>query len=165
VVALLVALTLAPWNHPLAFRPLLGWQTGASGNTSSVYHGPIQGDGIEEESAAWIAKNVRYRSNATADPPNTTLARLPPQGVIVWAVIFQPGVGGQTQIRLDLSKARHLDCCDAVGVAGGEYELTGTGPGGIYAVIVRVYFGSRPNSALRAEAQRALTQLELPPPR
>jgi hypothetical protein len=41
-------------------------------------------------------------------------------------------------------------------------ELTGDGPGRAYAVIVRIYFGSPPIRARRAEAHRALERLELP---
>ena len=39
MLALLLALTLAPWSHPLYFQPLAGWQTGSSGNTQSAYIG------------------------------------------------------------------------------------------------------------------------------
>ena len=42
------------------------------------------------ESAAWIATGVRYRDNATADPPSRTLQNLPRRAVIVWAVIYEP---------------------------------------------------------------------------
>src|SRR5581483_6471564 len=66
----------------LVFAPLHGWHTGASGTTRSLY-----GPGTHQESAAWIA-NVRYRDRATSDPPNETLAHLPPKGIVVWAVIY-----------------------------------------------------------------------------
>jgi hypothetical protein len=164
VIALLVAVSLAPWLHPIAFQPLPGWQTGASGTTHSASVGPGKHVTVPEESAAWIAKNVRYLNEATADPPNTTLAHLPANGVIIWAVIFHPAQRGKP-IRLDLSNARRLACCEGAYVAGGDYELSGTGPGRSYSVIVRVYFGSRPTAARRAEAQRALGQLKLPAPR
>ncbi len=162
MVGFLVALALAPWLHPLAFQLLPGWHTGASGNTRSAYIGPGTHLAVPEESTAWIARNVRYRDEATADPPNKTLAHLPSNGVIVWAVIFDPAAKGEKPIRLDLAKAKHFACCEAESVLGGEYELTGAGPGRGYSAIVRVYFGSRPTPALRAEAQRALDQLELP---
>ena len=157
MVTFLVALALAPWTHPLAFAPLHGWQTGMSGNTRSAYGKTVL------ESSAWIARNVHYHDNATADPPNKTLAHLPRTGVIVWAVIFNPAEKGSRSIRLDLGKAKRFACCEGAYVAGGEYELTG--PGRSYWVIVRIYFGSRPTGALRAEAQRALDRLELPAPR
>jgi hypothetical protein len=159
---LLAALTLAPWLHPLAFRPLPGWQTGASGDTRSVYVGNGRRAAAPEESAAWIAKGVRYRDPATADPSNVTLAHLPRDGVVVWAVIYAPVEQGQRSIHLDLGRARHLPCCDGVGVVGGEDELTGAGPRHAYSVIARVYFGSPPTGPARAEAQRALDHLELP---
>jgi hypothetical protein len=159
---LLAALALAPWVHPLAFRPVPGWQTGASGNTHSVYVGGGRRVRAPEESAAWIARGVRYRDDATADPPNATLAHLPAGGVVVWAVIYAPAAYGDRPIRLDLARARHLPCCDGVGVVGGEDELAGSAGGGRYSVIVRVYYGSGPTQALRQEAQRALTRLELP---
>lgn len=163
MIEFLAALALAPWSHPLAFRPLPGWQTGRSGNTHSVYVAPLRRVATSQESTAWIAGNVRYRDHATADPPNKTLARFPANGVIVWAVIFNPAPRAQKTIRLDLGQAKRFDCCEAAYVAGGEYELAGSGPGRFYSVIVRVYFGSRPTNALRAAAQRALGQLELPP--
>lgn len=166
MIAFLLALTVAPWAHPLSFRPVPGWQTGTSGNTRSVYVGHGSRATAPLESAAWIAKNVRYRDDATADPPNKTLAHLPSNGLIVWAVIYSPAENGQKPIRLDLGRARHLRCCDGpVSVAGGDYELTGYGPNRAYSVIVRIYFGSRPTRGLRAQAQRALNQLQLPSPR
>jgi hypothetical protein len=164
VLAFLAALVVAPWLHPLAFHPLAGWETAASGNTLSVYAGPGKHVAVPLEATAWIAKNVRYRDNATADPPNATLAHLQPNSVIVWAVIFTPSYAGQKPISLDLGKANHNACCEAVGLAAGEYELAGNGPGGAYFVIVRIYFGSRPTKATRAEAQQALRRLALPLP-
>lgn len=165
MVGVLAALLLTPWLHPLGFHSLQGWQTGASGNTHSAYVGPGKKLTVPAESTAWIARNVRYRDDATADPPNKTLAHLPKNGVIVWAVIYSPVEKITKPLRLDLNKAKRFNCCEAAYVAGGEYELTGFGAGHAYSAIVRVYFGSRPTAAGRAEAQRALSQLELPPPR
>jgi len=165
MIALFLALAVAPWAHPLRFRPVPGWQTGASSNTHSVYVGHGTRVVAPLESTAWIARHVRYRDHATADPPNTTLARFPSDAVIVWAVIFNPAQTGEKPIRLDLRQARRFACCEAAYVAGGEYELTGSGPGRAYSVIVRIYFGSPPTSRLRAQAQLALNQLELPSPR
>jgi hypothetical protein len=164
--AVLVALALAPWAHPLSFQPLPGWHSGTSGNTYSFYGGPGVRTGRPPESAAWIARNVLYRDSATADPPNKTLAHLSSNGVIVWAVIFAPTQNNQKPIKLDLVRAAHLRCCDGpVTVTGGEYDLDGYGTGRAYSVIVRVYFGSPPTRALVTEAQRALNQLRLPAPR
>jgi hypothetical protein len=159
---LFAALALAPWMHPLGFLPLPGWHTGASGNTRSAYVGGGNRMQVREESAAWIARGVRYRDDATADPPTATLTHLPAGGVVVWAVIYAPAAQGDQPVRLDLARARHLPCCDGVGVVGGEDELTGSGGGGRYSVIVRVYYGSRPTRALRGVAQRALARIELP---
>ncbi len=159
----LAALALAPWAHPLAFQPLSGWRTGASGNVNSRHVVPSKRVPAPKESAAWIARNVRYSDRATADPPNTTLMHLPRNGVIVWAVIVQSRFA-QGPIRLDLAKAKRFDCCEGAYVAGGEYELSGLGPRDAYSVIVRIYFGSRPTAALRGDAQRALDHLELPSP-
>lgn len=155
MVAFLAALALAPWAHPLTFAPLPGWQTGMSG-THSAYVRTVL------ESSAWMARNVRYQDDAIADPPNKTLAHLPRNGVIVWAVISTSAENGAKQIQLELNKAKRFACCEAAYVAGGEYELTGSGPGRGYYVIVRIYFGSRPTSTLRAETQHALDRLELP---
>lgn len=162
----LAALALAPWLHALAFHPLPGWQTGMSGNRHSLYVGPpTKRVAAPLESSAWIARNVRYRDGATTDPPNNTLKHLPRNGVIVWAVIYNPTQKGEKPIRLNLGAAKHFACCEAVGLVAGDYELSGYGPGRAYSVIVRIYFGSRPTRTLRVEAQRALNQLELPPPR
>lgn len=164
VIPFLLALALAPWTHPLSFRPVTGWQTGASGNTRSAYVGPGPHATVPLESAAWIARNVRYRDESTADPPNKTLAHLPARGIIVWAVIYAPASNGRP-ISLDLRRARHLACCDGpVRVAGGTYELAGYGPRRAYSMIVRVYFGSRPTRSVLAAAQLALNHLRLPSP-
>jgi hypothetical protein len=162
VLEVLAAIALAPWAHPLAFRPLSGWHRGASGTVASQYDNP-RAD-APKESTAWMARNVRYRSLATADPPNKTLAHLPRNGLIVWAVIYRGHPQGQRTIRFDLRRARHLPCCDGQWVAGGASELDGAGPGHAYSVIVRIYFGSFAR-ALRVQAQRALDHLKLPPPR
>ena len=161
MIELLAAAALSPWAHPLAFRPLRGWGTGSSGNVPSLYGpSPVR---APKASSAWMARNVRYRDKATADPPNKTLEHLPARGVIVWAVIFQSDYTPQKPIGLDLSRARRLPCCEGAYVAGGVYELAGSGPRRAYSVIVRVFFGSRPTNARRNEAQRALERLELPP--
>jgi hypothetical protein len=163
VLPFLLALALAaPWSHPLAFRTLPGWQTGASGNTRSAYVGPGPHATVPLESAAWIARNVRYADEATADPPNKTLAHLPARGIIVWAVIYAPASSGRP-IHLDLRQARHLACCDGpVRVKGGVYELAGYGPRRAYSTIIRIYFGSRPTGSILAAAQLALNRLHLP---
>ena len=164
MLALLLTLAIAPWAHPLAFEAIPGWQTGASGNTHSAYVGQRTRAVVPLESTAWIAKNVRYRDGATADPPNATLAHLRANGLIVWAVIYNPA-NSETPLRLDLRRARHLKCCEAVYIAGGNYELTGYGPARAYSVIVRVYVGSQPTKTALAQAQRALNHLRLPSPR
>ena len=149
---------LTPWAHPLVFKSLAGWHTGQSGNTHGFHGGPV-------ESTAWIAKGVRYSSPATADPPNATLAHLPANAIIVWAVISNPFQHDQP-LRLNLRYARHLACCDGpVTVVGGSDELSGYGTRRAYSVIIRVYYGSTPTAGLRANAQQALRQLALPAPR
>lgn len=140
-----------PWSHALRFGPLAGWQRGSSGTV-----------GRPLESAAWIARGVRYRDVPTADPPNATLRGLPANAVIVWALIEDPATAGDRPIRLRLAEAQHYACCDAVGVVGGEWELFGNGPDYAYTAVVRVFFGSRPTRAMQAAAQRALDRLELP---
>jgi hypothetical protein len=165
VLPFLLALAFAaPWTHPLSFQPLPGWQTGASGNTRSAYVGRGQRTAVPLESTAWIARSVRYTDQATADPPNHTLAHLPARGIIVWAVIYTPASNGRP-VQLDLRRARHLPCCDGqVSVPGGTYELAGYGPRRAYSMIIRVYFGSRPTRSLLAAAQLALNHLQLPSP-
>lgn len=164
MLGLLAAAALAPWAHPLRFRPLAGWHTGASGTIDSTY-GPAPQVPSPKESIAWMTRGVRYRDRPDADPPDATLSHLPPRGIVVSAVIFQSGISTQRRIRLRLAHATRYDCCDGTHVAGGEYGLSGGGPRSAYSVIVRVYFGSRPDRALRTQAQHALDRLELPVPR
>ena len=163
MVELVAAFALAPWAQPLRFQPLTGWHTGASGTFDSSY-GPVPGVASPRESTAWMARGVRYRDRPTADPPEATLSRLPPQGIVVFAVVYQSRLT-ERRVDLRLLRARRYPCCDGTYVAGGEYGLAGGGPEAAYSVIVRVYFGSRPTRSMRAQAQRALDQLELPPPR
>ena len=162
MLALALAVAIAPWSHPLAFGKLAGWRTGASGNVRSVYVG--RGSGATLMSTAWIARGVTYRDAATADPPNVTLAHLSKKAVIVWAVITGPASKEQP-IRLSLAAAKHVPCCDAVGIVGGTDELHGSARRGAYSVIVRIYYGSVPTTAMRAAAAKALARLELPPVR
>ena len=88
MVELVAAFALAPWAQPLRFQPLTGWHTGASGTFDSSY-GPVPGIASPRESTAWMARGVRYRDRPTADPPEATLSRLPPQGIVVFAVVYQ----------------------------------------------------------------------------
>jgi hypothetical protein len=164
MIELLAAAALAPWAHPVRFRPLQGWTQGASGTVDSSY-GPAGAVESPKESAAWTARGVRYRDRPTADPPNATLAQFPPGGILVFAVIYQSGQSAGRRIVLRLDRAKRYPCCDGTYVAGGEYGLVGAGPGAAYSVIVRVYFASPPTRAMRAQAQHALDRLDLPLPR
>jgi hypothetical protein len=164
MVELVAAVALAPWAQPLRFRPLPGWQSGASGTLNSHY-GPAPNLATPKQSTAWMATGVHYRDRPTADPPTRTLSRLPRHGVVVFAVIYQSGRTTEREIDLRLDHAKRYPCCDGTYVAGGEYELDGAGPAAAYSVIVRVYFGSPPTRSMRAQAQRALSHLELPAPR
>jgi hypothetical protein len=166
VIELFAAAALAPWAQPLRFGPLAGWQRGASGTVPSLYDNASSRVRAPRMSTAWIAtRNVRYRDSVTSDPPNRTLMHLPRDGVIVWAVVYQSRPGRLRPIRLDLRRARRYACCEGAYLTAGSYELVGLGPGRAYAVIVRIYFGSRPDGRARARAQRALDRLELPPRR
>jgi hypothetical protein len=164
MVELVAAVALVPWAQPVRFRPLQGWQRGASGTLNSSY-GPVPDVPSPKESTAWIVRGVRYRDRPTADPPDATLTRLPRGGIVVFAVVYQAARIAQRRIVLRLAAARRYPCCDGTYVAGGEYALAGAGPGAAYAVIVRVYFGSPPTRSMNAQAQRALDRLELPMPR
>jgi hypothetical protein len=164
MIELVAALAIAPWTRPVRFRPLPGWHTGASGTLRSSY-GPVPGVPSPKETTAWMARGVRYRDPATADPPNATLSRLPRHGVVVFATVYESGGNRGRTVSLRFDRARRFPCCDGTYVPGGEYELDGAGPSAAYSVIVRVYFGSRPTPSMRAGAQRALNQLELPTPR
>ena len=128
---------------------------------SSTY-GPVPNVDSPKESTAWTATGVRYRDRPTADPPNVTLARLPRQGIVVFAVIYQSAQKEAKRIELRLDRAKRYPCCDGTYVAGGEWGLAGTGPAAAYSAIVRVYFGSAPTRLMRARAQRALDRLVLP---
>jgi len=101
----------------------------------------------------------------TADPPDATLSRLPARAVLVFATIYESGRTSGKRIRLRLARAHRHACCDGTYVAGGQYALKGVGPAGAYSVILRVYFGSPPTRAMRADAQRAIDHLALPRPR
>src|SRR5262245_18702906 len=160
---LVAAVAIGPWAQPLRFRPLSGWNTGANGTFTSTY-GPAPGSDSPKESTAWMARGVRYRDGRTADPPGATLSRLPRHGILVFATIYESGPRPAKRIELRLGKATRHPCCDGTYVAGGEYALSGMGPAAAYSVIVRVYFGSTPSRAMRAQAQRALDHLELPRP-
>lgn len=161
---LVAAVALASWTQPLRFRPLPGWQSGASGTIDSSY-GPSADIASPKESTAWMARGVRYRDGPRADPPDATLAQLPRRGIVVFAVIYQAAQNAERRIDLRLDHARRYPCCDGTYVAGGEHALVGAGPAAAYSVIVRVYFGSPPTRSMRAQAQRALDRLRLPPPR
>jgi len=164
MVELVAAVALAPWAQPLRFRPLPGWQRGASGTVDSSY-GPVPKIDSPKESTAWMARGVRYRDRPGADPPVATLSRLPRRGIVVFAVIYESARLRERRIDLRLDRATRSPCCDGTYVAGGEYGLAGAGPGAAYSVLVRVYFGSPPTRLIRAQAQRALEHLELPVPR
>jgi hypothetical protein len=164
VLELVAALALAPWAQPLGFRPLAGWETGAAGTFDSSY-GAVPNVASPKESTAWMARGVRYRDVRTADPPEATLSRLPPGGILVFAVVYQTAGDTRKRINLRLDHATRYPCCDGTYVAGGEYALGGAGPAAAYSVIVNVYFGSPPTRAMRAQAQRALNRVKLPPPR
>jgi hypothetical protein len=158
------AIAVAPWTQPVRFRPLPGWQNGASGTLSSSY-GSVPGVASPKEATAWMARGVRYRDSPSADPPNATLSQLPRQGIVVFATVYEAAGTTKSLGDLRLDRARRYPCCDGTDVPGGEYELAGAGPDAAYAVIVRVYFGSPPTRAMRTQAQRALDRLVLPPPR
>jgi hypothetical protein len=163
MVELLAAAAVSPWTHPLAFRPPAGWRTGRSGTVASRYDHATAQVPAPKESTAWMAtRDVRYRDGATEDPPNRTLARLPRGAVIVWAVIFQTHRPRQRPIRLDMRYAKHFACCEGARVAGGGYDLVGSGGRTGYSVIVRIYFGSPATRATFAKAQAALDHLQLP---
>ena len=122
MVELVAALALAPWAQPLRFQPLQGWQTGASGTFNSSY-GTVPNTASPKESTAWMARGVRYRDRRTADPPQATLAQLPRQGIVVFAVVYQSAQNTEEQIDLRIDRARRFPCCDGTYVAGGEFGL------------------------------------------
>ena len=164
MVELMAAVALAPWAHPLRFRPLPGWQRGVGGTFDSSY-GPGGDVASPKESTAWIVKGVRYRDSRTADPPDATLTQLPPGGIVIFAVVYQSAHTARPRIHLRLDHAKRYPCCDGTYVPGGLFALAGAGPAAAYSVIVRVYFGSPPTRWMRSQAQRALDRLALPSPR
>lgn len=163
MVEIVAALAIAPWSQPLRFLPMSGWRGGTNGTFDSSY-GPVPGVASPKESTAWTARGVRYRDRRTADPPDATLSHLPRSAILVFATIYESGRSAGRRIQLRLDRARRFPCCDGTYVPGGEYALSGLGPGAAYSVIVRIYFGSRPTRSMRAQAQRALDHLELPRP-
>jgi hypothetical protein len=141
-----------------------GWHAGASGTFNSTY-GPAPDIASPKESTAWMTRGVRYRDRPTADPPVATMSRLPRRAILVSAVIYESGLKTGRQIELRFDRATRYPCCDGTHVAGGEYALAGLGHAAAYSVIVRVFFGSSPTRSMRAQAQRAIDHLKLPPPR
>jgi hypothetical protein len=61
-----------------------------------------------------------------------------------------------------VAKAYRFRCCEGADVPGGEWDLYGWGPQHAYSVLVRIYFGSAPTQAMKAQAQRAVGRLRLP---
>lgn len=161
MVEIVAALAIAPWSQPLRFLPMPGWRAGANGTFDSSY-GPAPGVRSPKQSTAWMARGVRYQDRRTADPPDATLSRLPRGAILVFATIYESGLSTGKRIQLRLDRARRFPCCDGTYVPGGEYALSGLGPGAAYSVVVRVYFGSRPTRSMCAQAQRALDHLALP---
>ena len=107
MVELVAAVALAPWAQPLRFRPLSGWRHGVSGTVDSSY-GPVPKIDSPKESTAWIARGVRYRDRPIADPPAATLTRLPRQGIIVFAVIYESARHRERRIQLRLESRETL---------------------------------------------------------
>jgi hypothetical protein len=166
VAAVLIGVAI-PWLTPLSFGlHAQGWHTGRSGTFYTTV-GPAHAR--VPMSAAWAA-NVRLLDRATSDPPNKTLQRLPPRGIVVWARI-QARVGAwppdhrRVSVRYALADAYRFACCKAANVRGGEWELYGFGPKRAYDVLIRIYWGSRPTKHMKAQAERALRGLRLPKPR
>ncbi len=142
---------------PVFFTGTTGWHIQDSGRA------PLPGGSV-----AW-ASTVRFDQadlapNAPAIPP-TTIASLPPNGIIVTAEVvpseYDPSNGAyppRTLASLDLSGAK---------LRGPEAEE----PPGNYAVmeiqgyvLVRVYYGtSTPSAALVRKAQAELDTLQIPP--
>lgn len=86
---------------------------------------------------------------------------------MVWASI-QPCTAGWPPPHRHLSHltslagAWHWACCDGESIGGGVSELYGFGPKHAYSVLIRIYWGSPPTTAMKAEAVRALHALRLP---
>ena len=129
MVELVAAAALAPWAQPVQFRPLPGWQHGASGTFESSY-GPAGNVASPKESTAWMVTGVRYRDRRQADPPEATLSHLPRRGIVVFAVVYESAQTTERRIALSLDHATRYPCCDGTYVAGGEYALTGRGTRG-----------------------------------
>jgi hypothetical protein len=60
-----------------------------------------------------------------------------------------------------VTSAYRFACCEAE-FSGGISEMYGFGPRRAYTVLVRVYWGSSPDKAMRVAAQRAIRTLHLP---
>jgi hypothetical protein len=168
VLVAFVAAVAVPWLTPLRFASHpTGWKAGASG-TYSLTIGPAHQK--YPVSVAWTS-NVPCRDCDHSNPPSATLHRLGSGGVVVWASIQiadptgWPPAGRPLSPHYSLTDASHFLCCDGEPVAGGAWELYGFGPRKAYGVLVRVYWGSTPTASMKADAQRALNALELPPAR
>jgi hypothetical protein len=161
MVTAIIAALVIPWAAPVSIAGSApDWRVGQSGTVKTTVVG-----GRVSHSTAWTA-NFKYRDRATADPPNATLRRIPLDGIVVW-VSIQPPLGWppdvrRTSKRLSLADAYRFRCCEGADVRGGEWEIYGWGPRRAYSVLVRIYFGSAPTRAVKAQAQRALDRLRLP---
>ncbi len=143
---------------PLFFSGTIGWHIQESGRAPLPWG-----------SAAW-ASTVRFNPadlapNAPAIPP-TTIATLPPNGIIVTARVgpsdYDPSNGAYPPGALDgldLSKARVRG--PTAEEPPGNYTVMEI-PNGY--VLVRVYFGTAmPSAALVRQAQTELDTLQIPP--
>jgi hypothetical protein len=163
--AVVIAAVALPWLAPLKFTsPPPGWHVGSSGTYfltagSEPRKYPV--------SVAWTA-NIACPDCDRSNPPNATLRHLHRGDIVVWVSIQPadptgwPPHGRQLSPHLSLAQAFRFPCCDGAGIAGGAWELYGFGPTKRYTVLVRVFWGSAPTTAIKAAAQRALDRLELP---
>jgi hypothetical protein len=165
VVAAALAAIAIPWLAPVSFTASApAWHVGQTGTITEKV-----ASATKPVSTAW-ASTVPCSDCGTSAPPNKTLKSLPRHGVIVTANIrpagqeMWPPDGRRASSRYSVSTAYRFACCEARGI-GGVSEMYGFGPGRKYTVLVRVYWGSPPNKAMRRAAQHAIRTLHLPQPR
>lgn len=64
-----------------------------------------------------------------------------------------------------LAQPYRFSCCEATRVSGGEWEFYAYGPERTYALLIRIYWGSKPTPTMMREARNVLRSLRLPRPR
>jgi hypothetical protein len=147
------SIRIRPWTAPLApprSRRAPGWQAGHSGPAPTA-----------RASVSGWASTVAYANGPVDLPPDATLARAGPRGVVVWVGLVRPRRARAFPVRKDPLDLKHAFCTRAwEGAIPGVMQCTlGSHVPGRFEISVYVYLRQR--SRLPA-AQAELRRLVLP---